>query len=48
MPSLTGERLAAALLAVRDNPHHAARAKALSAQLNAEDGTGEVLTWLSA
>jgi sterol 3beta-glucosyltransferase len=47
MPSLTGERLAAALHAVRNNPHHAARAKALSARINAEDGTGEVLAWLS-
>ncbi|WP_312034412.1 glycosyltransferase [Actinoplanes sp. TBRC 11911] len=48
MPALTGERLADALLDVRDNPHRAARAQALSAQLTAEDATADLLAWLTA
>ena len=47
MPSLNGDRLAAALHDVRDNPHYAARAQAISARITAEDGEREVLEWMA-
>jgi UDP:flavonoid glycosyltransferase YjiC (YdhE family) len=46
MPSLDADRLAAALRRVVTNPHHAARARALSARIGAEDGVAPVLDWL--
>jgi len=47
LPSLTADRLAAALHAVTTNPHHAARAAALAAKLSTEDGTRPILDWLA-
>jgi UDP:flavonoid glycosyltransferase YjiC (YdhE family) len=43
---LTGADLAAALTDVTTNPHRAARARALSARLRAEDGAARVRAWL--
>jgi sterol 3beta-glucosyltransferase len=44
---LTTDGLAAALREVATNPHHAARAQALSARLRAEDGAERILGWLA-
>nr|WP_296071249.1 glycosyltransferase [uncultured Actinoplanes sp.] len=46
MPALTADRLADAIRAVRNNPHHAARAEAIAARVGAEDGVREILEWL--
>ncbi|MEU4240584.1 glycosyltransferase [Actinoplanes sp. NPDC026619] len=43
---LTADALVAALRAVTADPHYAARAQALSARINAEDGAAPVLDWL--
>jgi UDP:flavonoid glycosyltransferase YjiC (YdhE family) len=43
---LTAGRLTAALRAVLDNPHYAARAQALSARLAEEDGAARIIDWL--
>ena len=46
MPALTADRLAAALRRVTSNPHHAARAQALSARIAAEDSVAPILDWI--
>jgi sterol 3beta-glucosyltransferase len=46
MSSLTADRLAASIRAVGNDPHYAARAKAVSARIRAEDGVREILEWL--
>jgi len=46
MPALTADALAAALRQATSNPHHAARAQALSARITAEDGVAPVLDWI--
>jgi len=46
MPALTAESLAAALRQAMSNPHHAARAQALSARIGAEDGVAPILDWI--
>jgi sterol 3beta-glucosyltransferase len=43
---LTAGRLTAALRAVLDDPHYAARAQALSARLAGEDGAARIIDWL--
>jgi UDP:flavonoid glycosyltransferase YjiC (YdhE family) len=48
LSSLTADRLAGALRQVTTNPHHAARAAALSARLARENGAARVLDWLAA
>lgn len=45
--ALTAERLAAALRTATTNPHHAARAQAIAAQLANEDGAVPVQEWLT-
>ncbi|MFF5288236.1 glycosyltransferase [Paractinoplanes globisporus] len=46
MPALTAEALAAALCRVTGNPHYAARAQALQARVNAEDGAAPIRKWI--
>jgi sterol 3beta-glucosyltransferase len=45
--ALTAERLAAALRVVTTNPHHAARAQAIAAQMANEDAAVPVQKWLA-
>jgi sterol 3beta-glucosyltransferase len=47
MPSLSPATLAAALREVTTNPHYAARARAVSARIRAEDGARPILDWLA-
>lgn len=47
LPSLTADRLAAALRAVTTDPHYAARAAAIAARLSIEDGARPVIDWLA-
>jgi sterol 3beta-glucosyltransferase len=47
LPSLSTDRLAAALRAVTTDPHYAARAAAMAARLSTEDGARPVADWLA-
>jgi UDP:flavonoid glycosyltransferase YjiC (YdhE family) len=47
LPQLTAARLEGALRAALSNPHHAARAQALSARLATEDGVAPIHAWLT-
>jgi sterol 3beta-glucosyltransferase len=47
LSALTADRLAAALRKVTTNPHYAARAAALAARLDTEDGARPIADWLA-
>jgi UDP:flavonoid glycosyltransferase YjiC (YdhE family) len=46
LPSLTADRLAAALRRATGDPRHRARAAAMAGRIAAEDGAAAVLRWL--